>query len=77
MESLTTWDRSESLEVMNVALPAIPQWRNLRIPFACIEHKVASTKEGAPSEGMTIWIGSLLTTPGKGWLVRHMVSELS
>ena len=29
------WDRSESLEVMNVALPGIPQWRNLRIPFAC------------------------------------------
>ena len=26
---------------------------------------------------MTIWIGCLLTRPGKGWLVNSMVSELS
>lgn len=33
------WDRSQSLEVMNVGLPGIPEWHNLRIPFTCLEHK--------------------------------------
>lgn len=33
------WDRSQSLEVMNLALPGIPEWHNLRIPFTAFDHK--------------------------------------
>lgn len=32
------WDRSQSLEVMNLALPGVPEWINLRVPFTAFEH---------------------------------------
>ena len=44
--------------------------------FCCGAYK-AWQQESTTWAGMTIWIGCLLTRPGKGWLVNSMVSELS
>eukprot|EP00434_Breviolum_minutum_P014296 symbB.v1.2.012604.t1/scaffold820.1/size171332/11 len=64
------WDRSESLEVMNVALPGIPQWRNLRIPFACIEHKVLCENTFSQIFDILLWSLQSLAT-GEHPLSRH------
>ena len=64
------WDRSESLEVMNVSLPGIPQWRNLRIPFACIEHKVLCENTFSQIFDILLWSLQSLAT-GEHPLRRH------
>ena len=64
------WDRSESLEVMNVALPGIPQWMNLRIPFACIEHKVLCENTFSQIFDILLWSLQSLAT-GEHPLSRH------
>lgn len=33
------WDRSQGLEVMNLSLPGVPEWVNLRIPVTAFERK--------------------------------------
>ena len=64
------WNRSESVEVMNVALPGIPQWRNLRIPFACIEHKVLCENTFNQIFDILLWCLQSLAT-GEHHLSRH------
>ena len=53
-----------------MALPAIPQWRNLRIPFACIEHKVACENTFSQIFDTLLWSLQSLATGGRP-LRRH------
>ena len=49
------WDRSQSLEVMNLGMPGVPEWMNLRIPFTCFEHKRLSTNTFEQIFEILIW----------------------
>lgn len=49
------WDRSQSLEVMNLALPGVPEWANLRIPFTCFDHSRLAPNTFDQIFGVLVW----------------------